>query len=104
VPLSTPAFYRGSFDVVSQPGDTFLDVTDLRKGALWVNDRNVGRFWDIGPQRSLFVPGVWLRRGRNDVIALELFGRQSFPRVGKMRPDDALRDHGSAERPHIDGQ
>jgi beta-galactosidase len=68
-----PAFYRGGF-TASEIGDTFLDVRELRKGSLWMNGRNAGRFWDIGPQKALYVPGVWLRRGYNEVIALDLFG------------------------------
>ncbi len=73
-----PSFFRGTFDV-AQAADTFLDMGDLRKGALWINGRNLGRFWDIGPQRSLYVPGVWLRSGRNEAVALDLFERRSFP-------------------------
>ena len=75
-----PAFFRGTFEL-DEPADTFLNVDELRKGVLWVNGRNAGRFWDIGPQLSLYIPGVWLRAGRNEVVALELFDRQSFPRL-----------------------
>lgn len=77
---ASPAFYRGYFEL-ERPGDVFLDVSDLRKGVLWVNGRNAGRFWEIGPQRSLYVPGPWLRSGRNVVAALELFGRTAPPRL-----------------------
>jgi beta-galactosidase len=73
---SAPALYRGAFDV-AEPADTFLDVADLGKGALWVNGRNAGRYWNIGPQRALYVPGVWLRAGANDVVALDLLPRAS---------------------------
>jgi len=66
-----PALLRGVVHV-EETGDTFVDVSALGKGALWVNGRNAGRFWNIGPQTALYVPGVWLRSGENDVIALEL--------------------------------
>jgi beta-galactosidase len=69
-----PALYRGSMHV-PEPGDTFLDVSDLGKGAIWINGRNAGRFWNAGPQRALYVPGVWLAPGANDVIALDLLPR-----------------------------
>ena len=75
-----PAFYRGTFHV-DEPLDLFLDTSDLRKGALWINGRNAGRFWDIGPQKKLYVPGVWLRRGANEAIALDLFERDRLPRL-----------------------
>jgi beta-galactosidase len=80
------AFYRGSF-TVAEPRDTFLDMTGLRKGALWVNGRNAGRVWEVGPQRSLYVPAPWLRKGRNEVVALELFPREAPPRLsGRSEP------------------
>jgi hypothetical protein len=43
-------------------------------GAAWVNGHNLGRFWDHGGLRSLFVPGEWLKRGQNEIIILELHG------------------------------
>lgn len=83
---ASPAFYRGAF-TLEEPRDTFLDVTALRKGAVWVNGRNAGRVWDIGPQRSLYVPAPWLRAGRNEVVALDLFAHDAPPRLsGKPQP------------------
>jgi beta-galactosidase len=67
-----PGFWRGMFDV-GEPADTFIDVRSLGKGALWINGRNAGRFWNVGPQRSLYVPGVWLRQGANEAVAFDLF-------------------------------
>lgn len=75
-----PAFYRGTMHV-EDPADTFLDCTQLHKGAVWINGRNLGRVWDVGPQRSLYVPGVWLRRGNNEVTALDLFPHERPPIV-----------------------
>jgi beta-galactosidase len=83
-PSHAPAMYRGAFHI-DEPADAFLDTGDLSKGVVWVNGHNAGRFWHIGPQRSLYIPGVWLRAGRNDVQALELFARTSFPRFGSGR-------------------
>jgi beta-galactosidase len=73
---AAPALYRGSMHVDS-PADTFVDVSQLGKGALWVNGRNAGRFWNIGPQFALYVPGVWLHAGANDVIVLDLLARDA---------------------------
>jgi beta-galactosidase len=70
-PCGAPAFRRGRFEL-GQPADSFLDVSSLGKGTLWVNGHHLGRFWNIGPQRSLYLPGVWLKRGPNEVIAFDL--------------------------------
>jgi beta-galactosidase len=66
-----PAFYRASFEL-SAAGDTFFDMRGWGKGLVWVNGHNLGRHWKVGPQRSLYCPGVWLRRGRNEIVVLDL--------------------------------
>jgi beta-galactosidase len=75
-----PKFYRGSFNLTAT-GDTFLDTTSLGKGFVWINGHNLGRFWKIGPQQTLFVPEGWLKKGKNDVIALDV----ATPRKATLR-------------------
>lgn len=70
-PVAGPAFWRGSFDVV-KPGDTFLDVRNWGKGVVWVNGHCLGRFWNIGPTQTMYLPGPWLQAGRNEIIVLDL--------------------------------
>lgn len=70
-PKRGPAFYRGSFNL-SATGDTYLDMRGWGKGFVWVNGHNLGRHWHIGPQQSLFVPATFLKRGRNEVVVLDL--------------------------------
>jgi beta-galactosidase len=65
-----PAFHRGTF-TLAKPADTYLDTSALAKGFVWVNGHNLGRTWNIGPQRSLFVPGPWLRSGKNEVVVFD---------------------------------
>jgi beta-galactosidase len=89
-PVSAPGFRRGMFEV-DEPADTFIDVRSLGKGALWINGRNAGRFWNIGPQGALYVPGVWLRNGRNEAVAFDLFDTS-----GEL---SGRRDHVWIERP-----
>lgn len=82
---TTPAFYKGTF-ALKRTGDTFLDVSALGMGVAWVNGHNLGRFWNIGPQQTLYVPGAWLKKGRNDVIIFDTqndFGRTL---VGRLEP------------------
>jgi beta-galactosidase len=69
--VAAPAFYRAEFRL-SETGDTWLDMRGWGKGNVWVNGRNLGRYWKIGPQQTLFCPGVWLERGVNEVIVLDL--------------------------------
>jgi beta-galactosidase len=66
-----PAFYRGYF-TLKKVGDTFFDMRGLGKGVAWVNGHNLGRFWSIGPQQTLYVPGAWLRKGKNVAIVFDL--------------------------------
>ncbi|HVA63941.1 MAG TPA: beta-galactosidase [Terriglobales bacterium] len=65
-----PAFYRSAFNLEAV-GDTFLDLRGWGKGYVWVNGHNLGRYWNRGPQQSLFLPGCWLRRGHNDVVVFD---------------------------------
>uniref|UniRef100_A0A8D0L9N0 Beta-galactosidase n=1 Tax=Sphenodon punctatus TaxID=8508 RepID=A0A8D0L9N0_SPHPU len=37
------------------------------KGVVFVNGQNLGRYWKIGPQETLYLPGTWLRPGDNEV-------------------------------------
>ncbi|BCU79422.1 beta-galactosidase family protein [Luteolibacter sp. LG18] len=64
-------FFKGSF-TLEKPADTFLDLSAYKKGVVWVNGHNLGRFWEIGPQKRLFCPAPWLKAGKNEVIVLDL--------------------------------
>ncbi len=61
----------GSFDL-DKTGDAFLDVSSLGKGVIWINGHALGRFWNIGPQRTLYVPAPWLKVGKNDVLIFDM--------------------------------
>lgn len=63
--------FRGHFQL-DQVADTFLDLSKWKKGVVWVNGHNLGRFWSIGPQQRLYCPAPWLKRGANDIIVLDL--------------------------------
>jgi beta-galactosidase len=83
---SGPAFYRASFDLVT-PGDTFLDMSHWGKGVAWVNGHALGRFWNIGPQQSLYVPGPWLRSGKNEIVIFDLQDQPQLRSVqGRTQP------------------
>lgn len=69
-----PGFYRFVFKA-EEIGDTFLDFGGWGKGCVFVNGFNIGRFWEIGPQRRLYIPGPLLKQGENDIIIFETEGR-----------------------------
>lgn len=70
-----PVFYKAVFTVPHSNDnipDTFLDTSKLGKGVVFVNGVNVGRFWPkAGPQRFLYIPGVYLKKGNNNIVVLE---------------------------------
>ncbi|MFI6488040.1 beta-galactosidase family protein [Streptomyces sp. NPDC050564] len=66
-----PGLYRGTVEVRGA-GDAFLELPGWTRGFVWINGFNLGRYWSVGPQRSLYVPGPVLREGVNEVWVLEL--------------------------------
>lgn len=70
----TPSFYRIPFQVEKR-GDTFLDLSGWGKGCALLNGFNLGRFWDKGPQKRLYVPAPLLRQGENELILFETEGK-----------------------------
>lgn len=70
---NTPSFYRYEF-AAEECLDTFLDCRGLGKGVAFVNGFPLGRFWEKGPAASLFIPGVYLKKGKNELIIFETEG------------------------------
>jgi len=78
-------FYRGSLHV-EKVGDTFLDTSAFTKGFVWVNGHALGRIWNIGPQKALYLPGAWLKPGDNDIIVFDLQGEAGRTLAGRATP------------------
>ncbi|GAA2966352.1 glycoside hydrolase family 35 protein [Streptomyces enissocaesilis] len=68
-----PAFHHGTFEV-DTPADAFLSLPGWVKGQAWINGFHLGRYWNRGPQRALYVPAPLLRSGTNGLVLLELHG------------------------------
>lgn len=68
-----PGFYEFRFDI-DEPADTFIDIDGWGKGCVFVNDFNIGRFWEIGPQKRLYIPAPLLKKGLNKIIIFETEG------------------------------
>ena len=70
MPVGCPAFYYGTFNV-DVVADTFLDPTGFKKGVVFVNGFNIGRYWVVGPQLTLYIPAQLLKPGTNEVVVFE---------------------------------
>ena len=77
---SSLPFYKFTFDI-DTPYDTFLKLEGFGKGFAVLNGFNLGRYWKIGPQKTLFVPGSILKEGENTLIVFETDGAISDPTV-----------------------
>jgi beta-galactosidase len=80
-PARRGTFFKGSFDL-KEVADTFIDMTNYKKGVVWVNGRNLGRFWEIGPQKRLYCPAPWLKAGRNEILIFDLLQNEAKPVLG----------------------
>jgi beta-galactosidase len=91
-PVAGPAFWRATVKL-DRTGDCFLDMRTWGKGFVWVNGHNLGRYWNIGPQQTMYVPAPWLKTGDNEVIILDLLGPEKpvvaaldHPILDELRP------------------
>jgi len=66
-----PVIKQGTF-ILDSVADTYLDMRRWGKGIVWINGHNLGRYWKIGPQQSLYVPGEWMKKGVNKITVFEL--------------------------------
>lgn len=88
VPLKdqkVPGCYRATFNL-KKTGDTFLNLETWGKGQVYVNGHAIGRFWKIGPQQTLYMPGCWLKKGENEIIVQDIVGPQETVVEGLSKP------------------
>jgi len=72
--IAGPGFFKGTFRLdFKKPGDCFLDMRQWKKGVVWINGINLGRYWPAeGPQYDVYVPGCWLKKGENEILIFDL--------------------------------
>jgi len=85
-PPSQLAFYRAAFDV-DHPADTFLALPGWTKGVVWINGFNLGRYWERGPQKTLYLPAPLLKAGKNELIIFELHKAAQLAVEFRATPD-----------------
>ncbi|QEC75125.1 glycoside hydrolase family 35 protein [Mucilaginibacter ginsenosidivorax] len=81
----SPLIKKGSFNL-NKVADTYLDLSSWGKGVVWVNGHNLGRYWNIGPQQTLYLPAEWLKKGHNDIAILELLKPEQDQLSGLNKP------------------
>ena len=81
-----PAFFRAIFEI-DEPADTFLALPGWSKGVAWLNGFNLGRYWERGPQKTLYAPAPLLKRGANELVVFELHGAEKLSVEFRGRPE-----------------
>lgn len=81
----TPVIRKGTF-MLDKVADTYLDMRNWGKGMVWVNGKNLGKYWEIGPQQTLYLPVEWLKKGENEIIVLELYKPEQQSLTGLDKP------------------
>jgi beta-galactosidase len=66
-----PTFYTATFSI-NDPGETYLDMSNFHFGVVWVNGHNLGRYWEVGASRAIYLPSPWQKKGENQITILEL--------------------------------
>ena len=79
-----PIIYQGTF-TLDNVGDTFLKMDDWGKGIVFINGINLGRYWNVGPQQTLYLPGVWLKEGVNEIVIFEQLNESSNTEIGSQK-------------------
>lgn len=74
-------FYKFVFNAQGCPKDTFLRTDNFKKGFAVLNGFNLGRYWEIGPQKTLYVPKSVLKTGENELIVFESEGIKGEPTI-----------------------
>ena len=94
-----PSWHRGTF-TLDKTGDANLDLGAYGRGMVWVNGYNIGRYWKIGPQQTLYMPGCWLKKGKNEIIVLDIEGVPSTKIKGVANPilDKIYKDESLVHR------
>ena len=100
-------YYRGYFNI-NKVGDTFLNFETWGKGQVWVNGHAMGRIWSIGPQQTLYVPGCWLKKGKNEIIVLDVVGPkeavvwgQAEPELNKLQLEKSNKHNNIGDKPDL---
>ncbi|UKM66079.1 beta-galactosidase [Flavobacteriaceae bacterium GSB9] len=100
-----PGIWSGEI-MIDKVGDVFLDVSSWGKGVVWINGHCLGRYWNIGPTQTMYIPEPWLKRGVNKVLVLDLLGPEKAilrgldtPILNDLHPE---KDFSYSKRPSVE--
>ena len=100
-------YHRGYF-TLKKVGDTFLNFETWGKGQVYVNGHAMGRIWSIGPQQTLYIPGCWLKKGKNEIIVLDVVGPkeavvwgQAEPELNKLQLEKSNKHNNIGDKPDL---
>ena len=79
-PAEKSVFYKGYFEI-DETADTFIKLDNFTKGFVTVNGFNLGRYWEIGPQQTLYLPASLLKNGKNEIVVFESDSIKGKPEV-----------------------
>lgn len=85
--IGRPQLLRGKFTVEGAPEDTFVRMDGFKKGVIFINGRCLSRYWEIGPQKTAYLPAPFLKEGENELVVLELDGRRKLSALLTDTPD-----------------
>jgi beta-galactosidase len=105
--IMKPGYHRGYFNL-KKVGDTFLNFETWGKGQVYVNGHAMGRIWSIGPQQTLYIPGCWLKKGKNEIIVLDVVGPkeaavwgQAEPELNKLQLEKSNKHNNIGDKPDL---
>ena len=70
----SPALYRAALEIKDNPSDTYLKLDDWHTSVVFVNGFNLGRYWNVGPAKTMYVPAPVLKKGENEIYIFETYG------------------------------
>jgi beta-galactosidase len=82
---NAPVIKKGAFNLKTVK-DTYLDMRNWGKGVVWVNGHNLGKYWRIGPQQTIYLPAEWLKAGTNTLEVLELLKPEQTKIITSEKP------------------
>ncbi|XP_037045016.1 beta-galactosidase-1-like protein 2 isoform X2 [Bradysia coprophila] len=104
--LKAPCLVQSTLTITGSPADTFIDMRTWHKGVVFVNGFNIGRYWKVGPQQTLYIPAPLLRTGENQITIFEQYevGTQmtfsDAPDLGPIAKDDDDDDDDDDDEPN----
>jgi beta-galactosidase len=76
---SASTLFRAELVINDTPNDNYIMLNDKWiKGVIFVNAFNIGRFSNISPQKSYYIPLYLLKTGKNDIHIFDLHNSPNY--------------------------